>query len=141
MCGYNYDNGTTAQRACYWKNGVKAGLDSTNSVFYAMKIIDNDIYYSEQYDGGDCRYWKNDNVISLPYPSGGAGDCWIRSICSFNNALYICGYTKDNAGGGNYHTCWWKDNKTMGFLEDYDTANILNSNESNAIDIAVKYKR
>ena len=132
MCGYNYDNITTNQRACYWKNGVKAGVDITNSVFYAMKIIDNDIYYSEQYDGGGCRYWKNDNVISLPYPSGGSGDCWIRSVYSFNSALYICGYTLDAAP--DYHTCWWKDGKTMGFLEDYNT------NESNAIDIAVKYK-
>ena len=126
-------NGSTTQIAKYWKNGDSIGLTTTlNDITGSANSItidsNNNLYLVGQgFSSGvtEPKYWKNNTLYILPYPSiGGKAE----KIAISGNDVYISG--ESNVTWQQYNAVYWKNgvmtaltNWTNG-IHDSNTAGI-----------------
>jgi hypothetical protein len=91
-------NGSGAQMATVWKNGVATQLGTNNSWATSIYVNGSDLYVAG-FDGTNAAVWKNGVGTQL-----GNGDA--RSIFIAGGDVYIAGFTNSTSGGNQTATLW-----------------------------------
>jgi len=125
IAGYYITTGTytSLKIACYWKNGTKIDLDTTDSEAYSIYVYGTNVYVVGQaYNGSNYSacIWKNGVRTFLDASVSSA-----NKIIGNGTDIYVSGSFTSN---GNPSSCFWKNG----------TRNNLNTlYNSNTMDIAL----